>query len=49
MLLDSLFEGIDMKSPRRAMMNPRSTRRRPAFGEDLIYLVSSTGNEMGGR
>jgi N-dimethylarginine dimethylaminohydrolase len=50
MLLDSLFEGIDMERP-----TPRNDE--PAFdaanvlrlGEDLIYLVSATGNEMGGH
>ena len=48
-LLDSLFEGVD---PERA--TPRNDE--PAFdaanvlrlGRDLIYLVSGTGNEMGG-
>ena len=50
MLLDSLFEGIDMDRP-----TPRNDE--PAFdaanvlrlGEDLIYLVSATGNEIGGQ
>jgi len=50
MLLDSLFEGVDLEKP-----SPRNDE--PAFdaanilrfGEDLIYLVSATGNEMGGR
>ena len=50
MLLDSLFEGVDLDKP-----SPRN--HEPAFdaanilrfGEDLIYLVSATGNEMGGR
>ena len=49
MLLDSLFEGFDPEKP-----SPRNDE--PAFdaanvlrfGEDLIYLVSATGNEMGG-
>src|SRR5271169_193927 len=47
MLLDSLFEGIDRNKP-----TPRPDE--PAFdaahglrlGEDLIYLVSATGNEL---
>jgi N-dimethylarginine dimethylaminohydrolase len=49
MLLDSLFE-VDLARP-----TPRNDE--PAFdaanvlrlGRDLIYLVSSTGNELGGR
>ena len=49
MLLDSLFE-VDLTRP-----TPRNDE--PAFdaanvlrlGRDLIYLVSSTGNELGGR
>jgi N-dimethylarginine dimethylaminohydrolase len=49
MLLDSLFE-VDLDKP-----SPRNDE--PAFdaanvlrlGPDLIYLVSSTGNEMGGQ
>jgi len=49
MLLDSLFE-VDLTKP-----TPRNDE--PAFdaanilrlGQDLIYLVSSTGNEMGGQ
>jgi N-dimethylarginine dimethylaminohydrolase len=49
MLLDSLFE-VDLDKP-----TPRNDE--PAFdaanvlrlGQDLIYLVSSTGNEMGGQ
>ena len=50
MLLDSLFEGVDLAKP-----TPRNDE--PAFdaanvlrlGQDLIYLVSATGNELGGR
>jgi hypothetical protein len=49
MLLDSLFD-VDLKRP-----TPRNDE--PAFdaanilrlGRDLIYLVSSTGNELGGQ
>jgi len=49
MLLDSLFEGVDLKRP-----TPRNDE--PAFdaanvlrlGRDLIYLVSATGNKLGG-
>ena len=49
MLLDSLFD-VDMSKP-----TPRNDE--PAFdaanvlrlGQDLIYLVSATGNEMGGQ
>ena len=49
MLLDSLFE-VDLKRP-----TPRNDE--PAFdaanvlrlGQDLIYLVSGTGNELGGQ
>jgi N-dimethylarginine dimethylaminohydrolase len=50
MLLDSLFEGVDLNKP-----SPRNDE--PAFdaanvlrfGQDLIYLVSATGNELGGQ
>ena len=50
MLLDSLFEGVDLDKP-----TPRNDE--PAFhaanvlrfGRDLIYLVSATGNELGGH
>ena len=50
MLLDSLFQGVDLTKP-----TPRNDE--PAFdaanvlrlGQDLIYLVSATGNELGGR
>jgi len=50
MLLDSLFEGVDLGKP-----TPRNDE--PAFdaanvlrlGQDLIYLVSATGNELGGQ
>ena len=50
MLLDSLFEGVDLNKP-----TPRN--HEPAFdaanvlrcGRDLIYLVSATGNELGGQ
>jgi N-dimethylarginine dimethylaminohydrolase len=49
MLLDSLFEGFDPDKP-----SPRNDE--PAFdaanvlrfGRDLVYLVSATGNELGG-
>ena len=49
MLLDSLFD-VDLKKP-----TPRNNE--PAFdasnvlrlGQDLIYLVSATGNELGGQ
>jgi N-dimethylarginine dimethylaminohydrolase len=50
MLLDSLFEGVDMERPRRAMTNLAfDAANILRFGEDLIYLVSATGNEMGGH
>jgi N-dimethylarginine dimethylaminohydrolase len=50
MLLDTLFQGVDLTRP-----TPRNDE--PAFdaanvlrlGQDLIYLVSATGNELGGR
>ena len=50
MLLDTLFQGVDLTKP-----TPRNDE--PAFdaanvlrlGQDLIYLVSATGNELGGR
>ena len=49
MLLDSLFE-VDLARP-----TPRNDE--PAFdaanvlrlGQDLVYLVSATGNELGGQ
>jgi N-dimethylarginine dimethylaminohydrolase len=50
MLLDSLFEGIDMTRPTPRNDEPAFDAANVLrFGEDLIYLVSSTGNEMGGH
>jgi N-dimethylarginine dimethylaminohydrolase len=50
MLLDSLFEGIDMDRPTPRNDEPAFDAANVLrFGEDLIYLVSATGNEMGGH
>ena len=50
MLLDSLFEGVDMERPTPRNDEPAfDAANILRFGEDLIYLVSATGNEMGGH
>jgi N-dimethylarginine dimethylaminohydrolase len=50
MLLDSLFEGIDMDKPAPRNDEPAfDAANILRFGEDLIYLVSATGNEIGGQ
>ena len=50
MLLDSLFEGADMTKPTPRNDEPAFDAANVLrFGEDLIYLVSATGNEMGGH
>ena len=50
MLLDSLFEGVDMERPTPRNDEPAFDAANVLrFGEDLIYLVSATGNEMGGQ
>jgi N-dimethylarginine dimethylaminohydrolase len=50
MLLDSLFEGVDMERPMPRNDEPAfDAANILRFGEDLIYLVSATGNEMGGH
>src|SRR6188768_2485180 len=50
MLLDSLFEGVDLEHPSPWNHEPAFDAANVLrFGEDLIYLVSATGNEMGGR
>lgn len=50
MLLDSLFEGFDPDKPTPRNDEPAFDAANVLrFGEDLIYLVSATGNEMGGR
>jgi N-dimethylarginine dimethylaminohydrolase len=49
MLLDSLFEGVDMERPTPRNDEPAFDAANVLrFGQDLIYLVSSTGNELGG-
>src|SRR4249920_433180 len=49
MLLDSLFEA-DLKKPTPRNDEPAFDAANVLrFGQDLIYLVSATGNEMGGR
>jgi N-dimethylarginine dimethylaminohydrolase len=50
MLLDSLFEGYDPEKPMPRNDEPAfDAANILRFGYDLIYLVSSTGNEMGGH
>jgi len=50
MLLDSLFEGADLNKPIPRNDEPAFDAANVLrFGRDLIYLVSSTGNELGGR
>jgi len=50
MLLDSLFEGVDLDKPTPRNDEPAFDAANVLrFGEDLIYLVSATGNEMGGH
>ena len=50
MLLDSLFEGADMEKPTPRNDEPAFDAANVLrFGEDLIYLVSATGNELGGH
>lgn len=50
MLLDSLFEGVDMDKPTPNNDEPAfDAANILRFGEDLIYLVSATGNEVGGQ
>src|SRR3974377_1097643 len=50
MLLDSLFEGADLSKPTPRNDEPAFDAANVLrFGRDLIYLVSATGNELGGR
>jgi N-dimethylarginine dimethylaminohydrolase len=50
MLLDSLFEGADLDKPTPGNDEPAFDAANVLrFGRDLIYLVSATGNELGGR
>jgi N-dimethylarginine dimethylaminohydrolase len=50
MLLDSLFEGVDLDKPTPRNDEPAFDAANVLrFGRDLIYLVSATGNEMGGH
>jgi N-dimethylarginine dimethylaminohydrolase len=49
-LLDSLFEGVDLDKPTPHNHEPAfDAANILRFGHDLIYLVSATGNEMGGH
>lgn len=49
MLLDSLFD-VDMEKPMPRNDEPAfDAANILRFGEDLLYLVSATGNEMGGQ
>ena len=48
MLLDSLFEGVDLNRPTPRNDEPAFDAANVLrFGKDLIYLVSATGNELG--
>ena len=50
MLLDSLFEGVDFDKPTPRNDEPAFDAANVLrFGRDLIYLVSATGNELGGH
>ena len=50
MLLDSLFEGVDLDKPTPRNDEPAFDAANVLrFGRDLIYLVSATGNELGGQ
>jgi N-dimethylarginine dimethylaminohydrolase len=50
MLLDSLFEGVDLNKATPRNDEPAFDAANVLrFGEDLIYLVSATGNELGGH
>lgn len=49
-LLDSLFDGFDPEKPTPHNHEPAfDAANILRFGEDLVYLVSATGNEMGGQ
>lgn len=49
-LLDSLFEGVDLERATPRNDEPAFDAANVLrFGRDLIYLVSGTGNEMGGQ
>jgi N-dimethylarginine dimethylaminohydrolase len=50
MLLDSLFDGVDLNKPTPRNDEPAFDAANVLrFGQDLIYLVSATGNELGGE
>jgi N-dimethylarginine dimethylaminohydrolase len=50
MLSDSLFEGVNLDKPMPHNHEPVFDAANVLrFGEDLIYLVSATGNELGGH
>jgi len=50
MLLDSLFAGVDLSKPTPRNDEPAFDAANVLrFGEDLLYLVSATGNELGGH
>ena len=50
MLLDSLFEGVDLNKPTPRNDEPVfDAANILRFGQDLIYLVSATGHELGGH
>jgi N-dimethylarginine dimethylaminohydrolase len=50
MLLDSLFDGVDLSKPMPHNHEPAFDAANVLrFGYDLIYLVSGTGNELGGQ
>ena len=48
--MDSLFEGVHLNKPAPRNDEPAFDAANVLrFGEDLIYLVSATGNELGGH
>jgi N-dimethylarginine dimethylaminohydrolase len=50
MLQDSMFEGVDLERPTPHDYEPAFDAANVLrFGRDLIYLVSGTGNELGGH
>ena len=50
MLLDSLFDGVDLNRPAPRNDEPAFDAANVLrFGQDLVYLVSATGNELGGH
>ena len=47
---ESLFDGVDLNKPTPRNDEPAFDAANVLrFGRDLIYLVSATGNEIGGH